>query len=252
MTRIDAFQMSTVFGRKILQDLEITYDNAATTATIASGCAVGTDDGLTLMEPGSGISLDIGTSGKNGLDTGSVASSTWYYLYMIFNPDTGEIAGLFSLSASSPTMPSGFTQKRLISAIRTDGSSQFITAVVQQDKRVEYLYYQSALSAGGATSWTSISLASIVPPSITRKVTLQLFGSNVGATNNDAYGAVGSDGVNYKFFAYNRYQTSGYTWVYRDSCNGDVPITVDQTIYYIVHLSNSRLYVRVLGFDLKI
>lgn len=51
---------------------------------------------------------------QGGLDTGSVANSTWYYLFGIYNPTSSVSDILISASLSSPTMPSGYTKKRLI------------------------------------------------------------------------------------------------------------------------------------------
>jgi hypothetical protein len=55
------------------------------------------------------VSLTINASsvGANGLDTGALAISTWYYVYVIWNETT--VAGLVSLSSSAPTLPTGYT-----------------------------------------------------------------------------------------------------------------------------------------------
>ena len=62
----------------------------------------------------------------NGLDTGARANSTWYHVFVIakaggYLPDV-----LFSTSVDSPTMPSGYTLKRRIGSIRTNGSGNII------------------------------------------------------------------------------------------------------------------------------
>lgn len=74
-------------------------------------------------------------SGNGGLDTGSIASSTWYYVYLIKRPDTQVVDVLFSTSASSPTMPANYTLKRLIGAIKTDGSSHWIQWIMYANGR---------------------------------------------------------------------------------------------------------------------
>ena len=58
-----------------------------------------------------------------GLDTGSVAADTTYYMFAIYNPTTSTADFLFSASSSSPTLPSGYTKKKRIASLRTDGSS---------------------------------------------------------------------------------------------------------------------------------
>lgn len=106
------------------------------------------------------LTVDITASGANGLDTGAEASGTWYYGWVIAKED-GTVAGLLSTSASAPTMPSGYTYKALVTAVRNNGSSNFI-AYQQNGKRVFFDVRQSALS-GGTSSGTSFSVATLVP-----------------------------------------------------------------------------------------
>ncbi len=74
----------------------------------------------------------VGTN-QGGLDgTESVAGtpdvSTWYYVWLIKRTDTGVVDVLFSESATTPTMPTGYTLKRRIGAVYNDSAgtiSQF-------------------------------------------------------------------------------------------------------------------------------
>ena len=75
---------------------------------------------------------------QGGLDTGTVANSTWYYIWAIYNPTTDVAGYLLSASASSPTMPSGYTYKRLLldriaSAVLTNGSANVLTGIFAGD-----------------------------------------------------------------------------------------------------------------------
>lgn len=67
----------------------------------------------------------VGTN-QGGLDTGTVAANTWYHVWQIKRSDTGVVDALFSLSATSPTMPTNYDLKRRIGAVLTDGSSNII------------------------------------------------------------------------------------------------------------------------------
>jgi hypothetical protein len=67
----------------------------------------------------------VGT-GNGGLDTGAIATATWYHFYLIMRPDTGVVDVLFSTSASAPTMPTNYTYKRRIGSGLTNGSSQWV------------------------------------------------------------------------------------------------------------------------------
>lgn len=58
----------------------------------------------------------VAGSGNGGLDTGAVGNNT-YHLFLIYNPTSGAVDALFSLSPTAPTMPAGFTAKRRIGSI---------------------------------------------------------------------------------------------------------------------------------------
>jgi hypothetical protein len=70
---------------------------------------------------GSELTITGTTAGANGLDTGTFTDGTgdptsWYFVWIINNGST--TAGLLSLSPTTPTMPSGYTFKRLVGAAR--------------------------------------------------------------------------------------------------------------------------------------
>jgi hypothetical protein len=62
-------------------------------------------------------------TGNGGLDTGGIAPSTYYYVWLI-TKDDGTTDVLLSASATAPAMPSGYTFKRLIGRIYANSSSQ--------------------------------------------------------------------------------------------------------------------------------
>src|SRR5208337_518810 len=69
-----------------------------------------------------------------GLDTGSVAPSTWYYTYYVSD---GSTLGCFaSTSSTAPSVTSGYYYVR-VGAIRTNGASQ-LTAISQMGNVVTY------------------------------------------------------------------------------------------------------------------
>ena len=59
-------------------------------------------------------SINLATTGLNGIDTGSIPTSGWLYTYAIYNPTTGVSGCIASSSPTSPTLPSGFTKKKRI------------------------------------------------------------------------------------------------------------------------------------------
>jgi hypothetical protein len=103
----------------------LTLSNNVTDATndidIAAGECASTETDPVLMVLASALTkrLDaawaVGTN-QGGLDTGSIANTT-YHVWLIQRSDTGVVDALFSTSATSPTMPSGYDRKRRIGSI---------------------------------------------------------------------------------------------------------------------------------------
>lgn len=93
----------------------------------------------------------VGT-GNGGLDTGSVAAESTYYIWLIKRADTNVVDVLFSLSSTAPTMPASYDKKRQIGMVSYDGSSA-IAALHSFVPKTEYLFQKSTASG------TSITLA---------------------------------------------------------------------------------------------
>lgn len=74
----------------------------------------------------------VGTA-NGGLDTGSIANSTWYSFYVIKRVDTGVVDVIFSTSASTPTLPANYTLFRRIGSGKTDGSAHWIAFIQDGD-----------------------------------------------------------------------------------------------------------------------
>ena len=107
------------------------------------------------------LTVDITDSGADGLDTGAEATSTWYYLWVIYNPSTTTTAGLLSISSTAPTMPAGYTYKALVGAVYNDSGDDFIV-FHQLDNRV-VIGVNTAFSGATDATYTSKSLAAFVP-----------------------------------------------------------------------------------------
>ena len=117
--------------------------------------------GISFPSP-STCTIDFTTHGAAGLDTGSLTTSTWYYTYYI--SDGVNLSCLGSLSATSPTLPSGYTFSMRVGAISTDGSSNFYNTL-QKGKRAGYVMSGSGnttafpFNVSGSTSgWTAFQV----------------------------------------------------------------------------------------------
>jgi hypothetical protein len=126
----------------------------ATDSTVASSMTLPTAFTKTTA------SWAVGTA-AGALDTGAIAPSTWYHVYLIKRTDSGLVDVLFSLSASAPTLPSGYTLSRRIGAMKTDGSSHWIGFVQRGDK---FLWtavvtdVSAVTPASGATNTVTITV----------------------------------------------------------------------------------------------
>lgn len=122
------------------------------------------------------LTINSAAAGANGLDTGSIAASTWYSVWVIRKPD-GTTAGLISASTTSPTLPSGYTYKARVGWIRTDGTgNKYPLSFIQFGRRVRYklaagsnltAWPQMAAGASGSPTtptWTSVAWANYAPP----------------------------------------------------------------------------------------
>jgi hypothetical protein len=177
------------------------------TIQILSGFCRNSDDDGFIEYSGAPKTLSITSSGLNGLDTGSEASSTWYYTYVIYNPTTSTVNGLISASSTSPTLPSGYTKYRRIGSFYNDSGSNirvFSQGGLGNVRRYAYDQYNSILVFGSNTSWTDVDCSDELPPTsrdfLMHLKNLGTQGNNVyvrtnGATNGDLWRVSSNDGV---------------------------------------------------------
>jgi hypothetical protein len=87
-------------------------------------------------------SLSTAASGIGGLDTGSIANSTLYYVYAVFN---GSATGL--VASTSSVAPTGFTRSKKVGAFTTDTTGIVAKAwAFGSINRVSYSGYLDGLS----------------------------------------------------------------------------------------------------------
>ena len=92
------------------------------------------------------VTVNLTTTGANALDTGSLAASTWYNIFLI---STGSsVAGLASTS-STPTLPATYLYYVRLGAVQTDGSSK-LYRTVQRGTRAQY---QVTAATNTASLW---------------------------------------------------------------------------------------------------
>lgn len=127
-----------------------------------------TSDGVAYLASTVSVTADmsLGVS-ANGLDAGTEAANTWYYLWLIYNGTT--VASLISTSATAPTLPTGYTHKALVGQVRNDNSSNFVVTRIV-DRRAFIATQDIAATITGVTAYTALTgtpateFAKFVPP----------------------------------------------------------------------------------------
>lgn len=141
--------------------------------------------------------VSLAFNGVGGLDTGTVEANHFYPVYVIYDSSqSNNPAGLLSRSATNPVMPSlngvTYSHFRLIGYIKTDESLNVIGFRVVgtgNDRKNLWDDRISVLSAGTATTFTSVStspatphimgLTLPAPQSISVGVNCELFDNNL-------------------------------------------------------------------------
>lgn len=146
---------------------------AARDSTNSIDMVVGLQDYFNIDHPAvqfdgyqAGLFVNSAINGVNGLDTGAIAASTQYAVYLIGDSRNYKTtAAVLSLTSNpAPTLPSGYDSYRLIGFWATDGSKNFVYATVKPQNISSGLltYFNSpgvtVLSGGNATSFTAIDL----------------------------------------------------------------------------------------------
>lgn len=156
---------------------------------------------------GSGVNVtytaDLAVSGVNGLDTGTEAGNTWYYVFIIVGDrgleveDTANalqppmrrtgasVAALLSTSSTSPALPPGFNRFRLVGAVRNNSTSSTDTVAFVQDAVANKNY------TGSGTGTVSITVGSGSNRVLLLKFSINA--ANTGGTGTFGVTSVSSD-----------------------------------------------------------
>lgn len=128
---------------------------------------------------------------QGGLDTGTVAADTTYYMFAIYNPTTDVSDYLFSTSVDSPTLPSGYTKQKRIAALRTNGSSNIRTGKYYFNPdgsyRFQYASNLTDVSVNTITTGSRTLYPLTVPPSFMAVFTFQGFTETGAAGTKSIY-----------------------------------------------------------------
>lgn len=229
---------------------------------ITTSNAIWCDSTMTiLMKPTAGTitkQLDAnwaeGTN-QGGLDTGTITIHTYYYMYAIRN-SAGNVDYLFSLSATSPTLPSGYIYfRRIRGYLYSDGATKIIPFLDNGDGNFVFKTRLNVFGFGSIASTSRVLVnAQWLPPNFIGNFicTMRISSYNqgmksimVGDTNElDMVPTTGNSDLN---GATNSYNDSWYLSIVKD-------IKVDSSgkIYYRSSSnSNVQLLINLIGYTDK-
>lgn len=143
------------------------------------------------------ITLGTVTATANGMDGEAPGTSSWINIWAIDNGVSG--AGLASVTATAPTMPSGYSYKCRLGAMRVDGASN-LNKTMQLGARGQWVAAPAAIANGGNGGvLTATPVATVAPPTATQLHGSIIFnGAGTGtvlvAANNGTGGTIAQFG----------------------------------------------------------
>jgi hypothetical protein len=153
------------------KNLSIAVASNSSVTLTADATIVQNASGGTVRVTSVNLTISTATNGANGLDSGTVANSTWYAVYVIYNSASSTTAGLLSTSATAPSLPSGYTYSSRLGWVRTN-SSALLLVTSQLGRRAQYVvsgsgttqaYPSLATGTSSGSSPTSTSITTAVP-----------------------------------------------------------------------------------------
>lgn len=125
--------------------------------------------------------INMAAKGANGLDTGTFAASTSYYLYVLYDEtQANPPVALASLSATAPVMPSlngvTYSHFRLVGFIRSNGSTNILPFLISGNGATKFYAWDApivVLTAAAGTTPTNVSLVTAMPLANFGRVELQ-------------------------------------------------------------------------------
>lgn len=191
--------------------------------------------------------INLATTGAGGMDTGTAPVSGFVALYAIYNPTTG-ISALLGVNATSAvasnvytgaSLPAGYTASALLSVWPTNSSAQLVVGA-QKDRDIRITRSTALTTSVQQGSFTSVSLANIVPPNAVSAVGDFAIVNATSVTTNAVASA--SSGLAALF------SPAGVT---NSQSAYNIPIITQQTLFYLtVWTGSGSFQMQVSGYSI--
>lgn len=195
--------LAAVRGLKIINNAGTPSTKIDITATKA---VLTTTTGTPIQRTAVTVTIDLATTGANGMDTGARPTSGWVYLYLISNgaATAGIATTTAPASGSFSPVPTGYVYSGFVGAMYCDGSQNLLRTrqfgkeasyVVTAATNTANLPFIGTGSAGDPTvpTWVALAVGAFVPATASIiKVSAASSDNIVIAAPNNAYGAYNS------------------------------------------------------------
>ena len=153
-------------GLKYINGLNLSLTSDEIVAISAGACRNSTNVNDIVVASALAVSNII--SGAGGLDTGTVANSTFYAIHVVADSTKyNDPVGLLSLSATAPTLPNGYDMFRRVGWIKTDGTADFLEFRQQGASNDRWMWYDVAIAtditAGASASFAAVDASGGIP-----------------------------------------------------------------------------------------
>ena len=177
-----AVSLCGALGYKVVND--VTFPNSSLDITFLQAIVTNASNAIQFA-PATSLVLNFSTNGVDGLDTGVLAASTPYYIWLIGNGTA--IHSLASLSSTAPTMPGGYTFSCRLSGVPTTTGPAlyqiltlgFLTVITQSTAGTPFQVTAGAAVGNCSTTTFVAQTFLLVPVTATQ---LQGFIAGIGAT----------------------------------------------------------------------
>jgi hypothetical protein len=138
-----------------------------TTLTLNTGACSDSENVIDMVVD-TAITIDTAVVGANGIDTGALGVSLFYYVFVIGSSSNyGPPQALLSLSPTAPIMPYGYDCFRMVDIKVTDGSSHFLLSYTNGQYGNREFIYDAPLTTGSSAltnAYVALPLTACVAP----------------------------------------------------------------------------------------
>lgn len=150
----------------------LSISNDATTPNtlldVAAGSCLDSTGTFQLTLPAA-AKVNIATNGLNGLDTGTIAASKVYAVFLVADPVTLQSSGvMISLSYTAPLLPFGYSAFARIGFVTIGAGSTIVKGYWNGNDNARRIFtydafQATAVTAGASTSYANVDLTKFVP-----------------------------------------------------------------------------------------